>query len=453
MASTVKSMQQERPAIIGPASGLATDLARRLEREGRPIRVGLIGSGEMGTDIVTQCDQMTGITVAAIAEINVEAARKALRIAGRPPESFAPADTMSAFDATLKSGKTAITGDAQMVCANDQIDVIIDATGRPAVGAEIGLTAMEHGKHLVMMNVEADVTIGAYLQHEAKRLGVVYTLGAGDEPSSCMELVNFVIGLGYPIVAAGKGKNNPLNIEATPAQYMDEAKRRNMNPRMLVEFVDGSKTMVEMAAISNATGLVPDCPGMHGPAATLDQLERVLCPVADGGVLSRKGVVDYSIGKGVAPGVFVVVEMAHPRLRERMLDLKLGHGPYYTFYRPYHLTSLEVPLSCARAVLYGTADMRPLPFPSSEVCAVAKKDLQPGDTLDALGEYCYRAWIMTYGDASKKQAIPSGLLENAKVTRPIKTGELITYGNTAVDQSSRIVTLRKRQDDLLARGH
>ena len=130
MASTVKSMQQERQAIIGPANGLATDLARRLEREGRPIRVGLIGSGEMGTDIVTQCDQMTGITVAAIAEINVEAARKALRIAGRPPESFAPADTMSAFDATLKSGKTAITGDAQMVCANDQIDVIIDATGR-----------------------------------------------------------------------------------------------------------------------------------------------------------------------------------------------------------------------------------------------------------------------------------------------------------------------------------
>ena len=273
--------------------------------------------------------------------------------------------------------------------------MVIDATGKPAVGADIGLTAMEHGKHLVMMNVEADVTIGAYLQHEAKRLGVVYTLGAGDEPSSCMELINFVTGLGYPIVAAGKGKNNPLNIDATPDDYMEEAKRRNMNPRMLVEFVDGSKTMVEMAAIANATGLVPDCPGMHGPAAGLSDLEKVLCPKEDGGVLSRKGVVDYSIGKGVAPGVFVIAEMSHPRVRERMHDLKLGTGPYYTFYRPYHLTSLEVPLSCARAVLYkhrrhaaaGRSLVGSLRRGQEGSCARRR--------LDAIGEYTYRAWIMT----------------------------------------------------------
>ena len=448
MANTAK---RERPNVIGPTNGLAVDLARRAEREGRPIRVGLIGSGEMGTDIVTQCDQMAGITVAAIAEINIDAAKKALRISGRSTESFNTTDSKTAFDTTLKAGQTAITNDAQIVCTSDHIDVIIDATGRPAVGAQIGLVAMEHGKHLVMMNVEADVTIGAYLQYEAKRLGVVYTLGAGDEPSSCMELINFVTGLGYPIIAAGKGKNNPLNIEATPAQYMEEATRRNMNPRMLVEFVDGSKTMVEMAAISNATGLVPDCAGMHGPAATLDQLENVLCPVGDGGLLSRKGVVDYSIGKGVAPGVFVVVEMAHPRLRERMHDLKLGKGPYYTFYRPYHLTSLEVPLSCARAVLYGSADMQPLPRPSSEVCAVAKKDMVPGDKLDALGEYTYRAWIMTYNDAQSAGAIPCGLLEQGVVIRPIKKGELITYQNAGVDQTSGIVKLRQRQDELLTR--
>jgi predicted homoserine dehydrogenase-like protein len=264
-----------------------------------------------------------------------------------------------------------------------------------------------------------------------------------------MELVNFVTGLGYPIVAAGKGKNNPLNIDATPDAYMDEAKRRNMNPRMLVEFVDGSKTMVEMAAIANATGLVPDCPGMHGPAATLDQLEKVLCPKADGGVLSRKGVVDYSIGKGVAPGVFVIAEMAHPRVRERMHDLKLGRGPYYTFYRPYHLTSLEVPLSCARAVLYHTADMVPLDVPSAEVCAVAKRDLSPGERLDAIGEYTYRAWIMTVADAVRDRAVPCGLLENGKAMKPIRKGELLTYDNCAVDGSSRIVALRQRQDDML----
>jgi predicted homoserine dehydrogenase-like protein len=434
---------------IGAATGLAADLARRLEEQGRPIRVGLIGSGEMGTDIVTQCRQMTGITVAAIAEINLDSARKALRIAGHPEDGHTVAGTSAAFNAALESGKTAVTQDAQLVCTSGHIDVVIDATGKPAVGAEIGLTAMEHGKHLVMMNVEADVTIGAYLSREARRLGVVYTLGAGDEPSSTMELVNFVTGLGYPIVAAGKGKNNPLNIDATPDVYMEEAKRRNMNPRMLVEFVDGSKTMVEMAAIANATGLVPDCPGMHGPAAGLTELEKVLCPKADGGVLSRKGVVDYSIGKGVAPGVFVIAEMSHPRVRERMHDLKLGPGPYYTFYRPYHLTSLEVPLSCARAVLYGTADMQPLDVPSAEVCAVAKKDLQPGERLDAIGEYTYRAWIMTMPDAAASAAVPCGLLEGGKAVKAIRKGELLTYQNCAVDETSRIVMLRKRQDDML----
>ena len=295
--------------------------------------------------------------------------------------------------------------------SNDLIDVVIDATGVPAVGAEIGLKAMEHGKHLVMMNVEADVTIGAYLKSEADRLGVTYSLGAGDEPSSCMELIEFVSAMGHPIVAAGKGKNNPLNIDATPDDYEEEAKRRHMNVRMLVEFVDGSKTMVEMAAIANATGLVPDKPGMHGPAATLDELSKVLVPEKDGGVLSRVGVVDYSIGKGVAPGVFVVADMSHPRISERMEDLKMGKGPYFTFHRPYHLTSLEVPLTCARVVLYGKADMVPLAKPVAEVCAVAKKDLKPGDRLDAIGEYCYRAWIMTAGEARAAGAIPCGLLQ------------------------------------------
>jgi len=434
------------PAYTG---NLPADLAARLAATGRPIRVGLIGSGEMGTDIVTQCDQMTGITVAAIAEVRPGAAAKALHIAGRDSASHRDANTQSSFDAALESGKTALTENAQLVCSSPHVDVVIDATGRPGVGAEIGLTAMEHGKHLVMMNVEADVTIGSYLMREAKRLGVVYTLGAGDEPSSCIELINFVKSLGYPIVAAGKGKNNPLNIKATPDEYAAEAKARNMNARMLVEFVDESKTMVEMAAISNATGLVPDCPGMHGPAATLDVLAETLCPKEDGGVLSRTGVVDYSIGKGVAPGVFVITKAPHARIHERLTDLKMGKGPYFKFIRPYHLTSLEVPLSCARAVLYKSADMVPLDAPVSEVCAVAKKDLVPGERLDAIGEYTYRAWIMERGEAAVAKAVPCGLLEGGKVTKPIKMGELLTTANCAVDTASKIYELRQRQDNML----
>ncbi|UXN67139.1 NAD(P)H-dependent oxidoreductase (plasmid) [Phyllobacterium sp. A18/5-2] len=429
-------------------TGLARDMQARAET-GRPIRIGLIGSGEMGTDIVTRVAHMPGIEIGAISELNLQGALKAVDIAYRQEGHSREVATAAALSAAMEAGKIAVTNDANLILENGLIDVVIDATGVPAVGAEIGLKAMENGKHLVMMNVEADVTIGAYLKSEADRLGVTYSLGAGDEPSSCMELIEFVSAMGHPIVAAGKGKNNPLNIDAIPDDYEEEAARRHMNVRMLVEFVDGSKTMVEMAAIANATGLVPDRPGMHGPAATLEQLSKVLVPEKDGGVLSKAGVVDYSIGKGVAPGVFVIADMSHPRISERMEDLKMGKGPYFTFHRPYHLTSLEVPLTCARVVLYGKADMVPLARPVAEVCAVAKKDLKPGDTLDAIGEYCYRAFIMTAGEARSAGAIPCGLLQGGSVTAPIAKGALITSANAVPAAGSKIVELRARQDKLV----
>ncbi|HEY9009700.1 MAG TPA: homoserine dehydrogenase, partial [Devosia sp.] len=330
-------------------TGLARDLAARAEA-GKPIRVGVIGSGEMGTDLVTQGALMRGIEIAAVATRRPHTVRDALKIAYGDDERAAEADSPSKVSAALEAGKLAICS-AETLVTTPQIDVVIDATGKPGVAADYDLLAMEHGKHLVMMNVEADVTIGPYLKQQADRLGVVYSVGAGDEPSSCMELIEFATALGYRIVSAGKGKNNALNHDAVPDDYREEATRRNMNPRMLVEFIDGSKTMVEMCAIANATGLVPDVPGMHGPKADRDEMVKVLIPREDGGILSKKGVVDFTIGKGVAPGVFVIVEAEHPRIIERMDDLHVGKGPYYTFYRPYHLTSLEVPLSCARAVL------------------------------------------------------------------------------------------------------
>ncbi|MFC6487196.1 NAD(P)H-dependent oxidoreductase [Nitratireductor sp. GCM10026969] len=429
-------------------TGLAKDLAARAEA-GRPVRIGLIGSGEMGTDIVTRATMMDGVEVAAISEIDPAAAHKAVAIARQDAGHSSDAATPDALNAVIESGKVAVTDNADAILESGLIDVIVDATGVPAVGAEIGLRAMERGKHLVMMNVEADVTIGAYLRREADRMGVVYSLGAGDEPSSCMELIEFVSAMGHRIVCAGKGKNNPLNIDATPDEYAAEAKERNMNARMLVEFVDGSKTMVEMSAIANATGLIPDCDGMHGPAAGPSEIAGTLVPERDGGVLSDIGRVDYSVGKGLAPGVFVVAEAEHPRVWERMKDLKMGNGPYFTFIRPYHLTSLEVPLTCARAVLYGKADMIPLDRPVAEVCAVAKRDLRPGETLDQMGEYTYRAWAMEVSRARSAGALPAGLLAGAKVTRAIRKGELITSENAALPENAHIVELRRRQDEML----
>ncbi len=429
-------------------SSLADALHAR-ERAGRPVRVGLIGAGQMGTDIVVQTALMEGIEVVAAADAIPENVAAACRIAGASVREPRSAQGCAEVDRCIAQGRLATTASFADVCGARDVDVVIDATGNPNVGTEVALATIAAGKPIVMMNVEADVTIGPYLAAQADAAGVVYTLGAGDEPSATMELVDFVRGLGYPIVAAGKGKNNPFRIDATPDHYRDEARRRNMNPRMLVEFVDGSKTMVEMTALANATGMVPDIPGMHGPDAPLASLHAVLCPREDGGLLTRKGVVDFTVAKGVAPGVFVVAEMRHPRLRERMNDLALGEGPYYTFYRPYHLTSLEVPLSAASAVLFGRGHMRPLPVPSAEVGAVAKRDLAPGEVLDAIGEYSYRGFALSRGDALASNALPLGLAQGAKVTRRIGKGERLTYANCAPDERLAVVQVRRRQDAAL----
>ena len=428
-------------------TGIAHDLAARAET-GKPIRVGVIGSGEMGTDLVTQMSLMRGIELSAIATRRPHTALDAMKIAYGDNSRGKAADTPAQALAAIEAGKIAITS-AETLVTTDSIDVVIDATGKPGVAADYDLTAMEHGKHVVMMNVEADVTIGPFLKAQADRLGVVYSVGAGDEPSSCMELIEFVSALGLPIVAAGKGKNNPLRHDAVPDEYREEASRRNMNPRMLVEFVDGSKTAVEMTAIANATGLLPDVPGMHGPKADRDDMAKVLIPREDGGILNRMGVVDYTIGKGVAPGVFVIVKAEHPRIIERMDDLHIGHGPYYSFFRPYHLTSLEVPLTCARIMLYGKPDMVPLARPVAEVCAVAKRDLRPGETLDAIGETCYRSYAMSAVDSRASMALPVGLLEGGRVTAPVRKGELLTAHNSQPDTSTRLYALRQQQDRML----
>ena len=406
----------------------------------------------MGTDLVTQGMLMQGIEIAAIATRRPHTAMAAMTIAYGNKDKGREVSTRSAMSTALDMGKIAITTDPALMVGAPEIDVIIDATGKPGVAADYDLVAMENGKHVVMMNVEADVTIGPYLKSEADRLGVIYSLGAGDEPSACMELIEFASALGLTIVAAGKGKNNPLNHNAVPDDYREEAERRNMNPRMLVEFVDGSKTAVEMAAIANATGLTPDIPGMHGPKADREQLASVLVPKQDGGILNNVGVVDYTIGKGVAPGVFVIVKAEHNRIIERMNDLHIGNGPYYGFFRPYHLTSLEVPLTAARIVLYGKPDMVPLAKPVAEVCAVAKRDLAAGEIFDAIGQTCYRSFAMRVEDARAKSCLPVGLLEGGKTIAPIKKGQLITALNASPDTSTRLYALRKKQDQMLGLG-
>jgi len=425
--------------------GLAAAMDEQAKAHGS-IVVGLAGAGQMGSDIVVQLSLMSGIKLGAVSEIRASAARDAALMSGRAAGDIVSASSAAAIDRAIEAGKVALTEDYLALCAAGRIDVIIDATGNPNVGTLIALEAMKNGKHIVMLNVEADITIGRFLKEEAKRAGVVYTGAAGDEPAATVELVGFAQAAGFEIVAAGKGKNNPLQFDATPDHFEEEARRRDMNARMLVEFVDGSKTMIEMTAVANATGLKPDIPGMHGPKATKSELAQVLCTRQDGGILEKSGVVDYSIGEGVAPGVFCVVKPRHPRVLERMIDLKVGPGPCFALVRPYHLTSLEVPLSALRAARDRAADLVPLDEPVAECVAVAKRDLSTSQTLGKIGEYDYRGFAMTWLDASNAGALPLGLAERARALRPIKAGEFLTYENCAPDESLVITQIRRRLD-------
>jgi predicted homoserine dehydrogenase-like protein len=427
--------------------GLAAELKLHADRHG-PVTLGVIGAGQMGTDLAVQCALMPGVRLGAISATAPARVEAAMRMAGL---EWAGAENASDVDRIVEANRVAYVQDFRTLCASGRIDVVIDATGNPNTGTLIALEAFRCGKHVVMLNVEADITVGRWLKREAARAGVVYTGAAGDEPAATVELIGLAQALGLEVVAAGKGKNNALKFDAVPAEFEEEAARRNMNARVLVEFVDGSKTMVEMVAIANATGLVPDVPGMHGPDATLDNLAQVLCSKADGGILSRSGCVDYTIGKGVAPGVFAIVRPSHPRVLERITDLKVGPGPCYTLSRPFHLTSLEVPLSAIKAVRHGAPDLEPLEHPVAECCAVAKRDLKPGDTLGKIGETDYRGFAMIWEDARNEGALPLGLAEKARVTRPIPKGEKLTYANCVPEESFIVTRLRRELDAADAR--
>lgn len=424
--------------------GLQQELAER-EARGRPVRIGLIGAGQMGTDVVAQCQMMKGITVAATADIDVARARRAYAIAGAAGDVI-EARSAAEADAAVTDGQLVVAKDYRVVTDMRHIDVMLEATGAPEVGAAAALRAARRGQQLAMMNVETDITVGPLLNWYARQKGVLYALAAGDEPAACKELYDFADALGFTIVAAGKGKNNPLDRHASPSDpaWAKEAARRGLSPNMLIEFVDGSKTMVEMAAVSNATGLVPDVRGMHGPATNRDRLNQTFALKEHGGVLNRTGVVDFGIGQ-VAPGVFLIVTTPHARLREALVLRDMGNGPYYTLFRPFHLCSIEVPLTCAMLVIRGKSNMWPLHRLVSEVFAVAKRDLKAGETLDAIGGTTYYSLIDTFETARAEGLLPIGLAKGARLRRDVPIDQPIGYDDLALSPST-VLSLRRLQD-------
>ena len=410
-----------------------------LARAGTPIRVGLVGAGQMGRGFVAQVAGIPGMEVVAAADVDLERALTAFREAGREPVE----------GLNGSPDKPAVTGDALELARSEAVDVVVEATGVPEVGARVAYEAIHGGKHVVMLNVETDVAVGAVLAKMAESAGVVYTGSAGDEPGAIMELYDFARSLGFEVVVAGKGKNNPLDVSATPELVAEEAEQKRMNPKMLASFVDGTKTMVEMAAVANATCFSPDTPGMHGPEETVpSRLGEVFGLREEGGLLSSYHTVDYV--RGVAPGVFVVVRSGEGPVRETLRYLGQGPGPNHVFFRPYHLTSLETPISVARAAVYGEPTIVSLPTPTAEVVAVAKRDLGAGEKLGGIGSADYYGRVYQVSDAAGM--LPLGLASGARTTRPVARGEVISRAGVDLAEDSLVVALRQLQDAAAVEG-
>jgi len=422
----------------------------RREEEGNSIRVGLVGCGQMGSGLVHVTHKMVGLETVAIADVNVARPRATFESLGVPADAICITNGLAEAEDALRAGRYLITEDALLLAQLPSLDAVVEATGLTEVGSSVAWRCIEYSKHVVMLNVETDVTVGPILSRLAAKSGCVYTVASGDEPGELKRLFNEASILGFEVVALGKGKNNVIDFDATPERCRAEAESKGMNRKMLSAFKDGSKTMVEMAAVSNATGLVPDVPGMHGPKVELPDLQKVFVPQEDGGIFSKRGCVDYTTGK-VAPGVFVIVTSTDNRVHTDMRFVGMGDGPYYRLLRPYHLCDIETPLAIAEAVIYGERTVASTRL-VSEVVPIAKRDLRPGDVAGEIGCADYLGRIYTYAEAVAAGAIPLGLTPGGIVTQPIPKGAMLTLSTFAPDSSKFVYKLRQVQDAEMAMG-
>ncbi len=429
---------------------LVTKLRAR-QAEGNPVRVGIVGCGQMGSGLAHTLNRIEGMEIRAIADIEPKRGIDVFREMGYGESHVVVTEKLSDAQDALRAGRRVVTADALLLPALDVLEANVEATGVPDIGALVAWSSINNRKPVIMLNVETDITVGLLLNDLARKNGTVYTVASGDEPGVLKMLWEQANLMGFEVVCLGKGKNNRINFEATEDTARDEALSKDMNPKILAAFQDGTKTMVELAAASNATGLVPDVPGMHGPKVEIDDLTSRFIPKADGGILSRKGCVDFSTGK-VAPGVFAIVYTDEPRIRKDMKFITKSDGPYYLHLRPYHLCDLETPQSVAEAVLLGERTITSAGKPLSEVVCVAKRDLRAGSIVEGIGGHDWYGTIVTRKQALEQDAVSIGVGVGGTVTKDIRQGEIITSDSFTPDTTAFVYKLRELQEGLIAKG-
>ena len=423
-----------------------TRLAKQLEElsdSSKTVSVAIVGVGRMGRSIAIGSEKVDGVNVTAVADVRLDRARETFSERGHDLESVVTASTVDEADRALGNGEFVVTEDALILPKADEIDVVIAATGVPEIGAKVATRAILNGTHVVMLTDETDAVVGPYLSVMAAQSGVVYSGAAGDEPGAIMEVYDFADSLGFDIVAAGKGKNNPLDREATPEELEAEAKEKDLNPEIYTAFVDGTNSMLEMTMVANATGLTVDTRGMHGPEVSdVEELAAVFD--SDTGLLEQDGVVDFALGGGVAPGVFLVVTTDNEIIREDLDYLKMGDGPNYVLHRTYHIPTIEPLLTAARAEIYGDASLVPQE-PVVDTITIAKRDLSPGETVDGIGGSTVYGLTEDADVAKEQDFVPISVIEGATVVNEVAKGEEITYDDVKLPESE-LLYLRKLQD-------
>jgi predicted homoserine dehydrogenase-like protein len=441
-------------------------LAELTARRSDPAPVGVVGVGRMGRGIVDQIATMVGLRVLATADLDGERALRAFTENGWEREQVCLTERVEEAVDALRAGRAVATQDP-LLLPELELEAVVEATGDPETGARVAAAAIENRRHTVMLNVEADVVVGPLLAERARRAGVVYTLASGDQPGAIFEMAEWARGLGFEIVCAGRGTVLfPDDHHATPEKYAEAAARNRMNPKMYNEFRDGTKSQLEMVAVSNVLRLPPARRGMHEPFCQWPDLGRVFALQRDGGILEEAGVVDmanavdadgrYVHQDKVFPGVFVVVTSSHPGVRSAMGSLfEPGFGgtpqqlgPNWGLFRPYHLACVEVPMSVARAVFHGRPTGELQGGPVAELVAVAKRDLVPGDQLDGGGGYTVYGLSERYEVARREGLLPFGFAYSGRVRRPVACDQALTWADVELDTTTSLHAMRREQDSL-----
>lgn len=418
-------------------------LQKKLKEFGN-ISVGIVGSGIMGSSLFTLLSQNENFYPLVFSSRNKKTLDSAIEAANIDKDDLAYTDDMEEAKKLLKEKK--YIGTTNNLIAASLVDCLVDCTGDTETGTKLSLVAIENKVDIVSLNVEMDATVGPYLKVLADEKGLIYSGTKGDEPGAIVEIYEFAKNCGFEVLVLGKGKNNELNNYATPDSLKEAAEKKGINPRMLTSFVDGTNTMIELNAVCNALGFVPDVRGCHFVKTEPKNIAEDFKLKEDGGILNSYGVVDFATG--IAPGVFAVVRPKSDIIDKEMKYLSMGEGPNYAIYRPYHLTSIETIISIIKAVVLRDESIAPLGRPFAETVCVAKRDIKKGEKFDSIGGEMIFGSLEAKEDQEKGKHLPIGIVtEGAFAKRDIKKGNLLTYDDVALNNNSEIVKLRKIQDD------